>query len=212
MPLEIQWFGGGCFRLRGSQGTVVCDPYPLDSSLPPNFKADVITLSRPDGTSGLRLPRQAEAFVIDGPGEYERGGIFVVGLAIGQRSAEASVSSSSIAYAITIDDVTVCHLGELGRRPTQAEVEVLGSVDVLLVPIGGGMMLNAARAAEVVGLIDPKIAVPMHYPVTPAGTSDALDRFLKEIGISCTAPQDALRVTSGRLPEEMQVVVLQQRG
>ncbi len=211
MPLEIQWYRHGCFRLRGSQGCVVTDPFPGAGVLGPGLKGTVVTLSRPVVARDPGLPRAADIFVIDGPGEYERGGIFVIGLAIGQARLTASEPNPSVAYHITLDEVAICHLGELGHRPTQTEVEALGSIDVLLVPIGGGNMLNATRAVEVVSLIEPKIVVPMHYPHGESGAMEAVERFRKEIGVTDVAPQDALRVVGGRLPEAMQVVVLQPR-
>ena len=85
-------------------------------------------------------------------------------------------------------------------------------MDVLLVPVGGGASLNAAQAAEIISLVEPYIAVPMHYNTgaTPAGVAklDAVDKFLKEMGVARVEPIDMLKVTKGSLPEETQVVVL----
>ena len=102
------------------------------------------------------------------------------------------------------------HLGDLDRVPTQAEVEALGPVHVALVPVGSGGALNAARAAEVISLLEPNIVIPMHYAL-PAGKAnlDPLSRFLKEMGLTDVPPQPSFKVTSlNALPEETQVIVL----
>lgn len=95
--------------------------------------------------------------------------------------------------------------------PTQAEVESLGPVHIVLVPVGGGSTLNAAKAAEVISLLEPNIVIPMHY-ATPESTVklDGLNKFLKAMGLNEVAPQPALKVNSvNALPEETQVVVLE---
>jgi L-ascorbate metabolism protein UlaG (beta-lactamase superfamily) len=92
-------------------------------------------------------------------------------------------------------------------------VEVLGTVDVLLVPVGGGNGLNAAQAAEIISLIQPSIVVPMHYKTHNNKLKlDPLSRFLKEMGLGKVPPEQSLKVTKSSLPEETQVVVLEPKG
>jgi L-ascorbate metabolism protein UlaG (beta-lactamase superfamily) len=96
--------------------------------------------------------------------------------------------------------------------PSQAEVEALGTVNVALVPVGGGNSLNAAKAAEVVSLLEPNLVIPMHY-ATPDGKKvqlDPLNKFLKEMGLGTGAvqKQPSLKVTRSSLPDETHVIVL----
>ena len=99
--------------------------------------------------------------------------------------------------------------GDLRRVPSQAEIEALGNVHVALVPVGGGGGLAAAKAVEVISLLEPGIVIPMHYN-TPGGNLKLapVTRFLKEMGIGNVEPQPSLKVTLGSVPEETHVVVL----
>jgi L-ascorbate metabolism protein UlaG (beta-lactamase superfamily) len=94
--------------------------------------------------------------------------------------------------------------------PTQSEIESLGTINVALVPVGGGGGLNAAKAAEVISLIEPNIVIPMHY-ATPASkiSLDPLNKFLKEMGLSKLEPQPSLKATRSGLPDETKVIVLE---
>jgi L-ascorbate metabolism protein UlaG (beta-lactamase superfamily) len=107
------------------------------------------------------------------------------------------------------DGITVAHLGDLEQVPTQAEIEALGTVNVALVPVGGGGGLNAAKAAEVVSLLEPNIVIPMHYATPDVKVSlDSLNKFIKEMGLSKPTSQPSLKITRSGLPDETRVVVL----
>jgi L-ascorbate metabolism protein UlaG (beta-lactamase superfamily) len=108
------------------------------------------------------------------------------------------------------DGITVAHLGDLQQVPTQSEIESLGTINVALVPVGGGGGLNAAKAAEVISLIEPNIVVPMHYATPAVKVSlDSLNKFVKEMGLSKPEAQASLKVTRSGLPDETRVVVLE---
>ena len=83
-------------------------------------------------------------------------------------------------------------------------------MNVALVPVGGGNGLNAAKAAEVISMLEPNLVIPMHYS-TPATklSLDALNKFLKEMGLSKVDAQPSLKVTRSSLPDETHVVVLE---
>ena len=126
----------------------------------------------------------------------------------GKKSKDKDTAGNTL-YVFDYDGITVAHLGDLKQVPTQTEIEALGTVNVALVPVGGGGGLNAAKAAEVISLLEPNIVVPMHYS-TPAVklTLDSLNKFLKEMGLSKQESQTSLKVTRSGLPEETHVVVL----
>lgn len=206
--MEITWYGLSCFSLveRGF-GSVVTDPYDhRETGLNPlKLSANIVTVSHDapghsylEGISGT--PR-----VIKGPGEYEVGGVFITGIQTGgQKGSEHSYNTL---YVFDFDDLTVAHLGDLSRAPTQPEVEAIGSVNIALVPVGGSLI--AARAAEVINLLDPNIVIPMHYPTGPGASLDALHKFLKEMGVSEVRTQPSLKLQKTGLPEETQVIVLE---
>jgi L-ascorbate metabolism protein UlaG (beta-lactamase superfamily) len=105
--------------------------------------------------------------------------------------------------------LTIAHLGDLDYVPTQQQIEDLGAVEVLLVPVGGGEALTASQAAEVISLLEPSIVVPMHYKTPETNVKlESLGKFLKEMGLSAPKPVESLKLGRSDLPEETRVVVL----
>jgi L-ascorbate metabolism protein UlaG (beta-lactamase superfamily) len=110
------------------------------------------------------------------------------------------------------DGLTVCHLGDLGHTLSQRDVEMLDEVNVLLVPVGGRSTLGAARAAEVIGLLEPNVVIPMHYQTEGLERNlTSVSPFLKAMGVGHVEPQETFKITSSRLPEGPQVVLLEPR-
>ena len=117
------------------------------------------------------------------------------------------------AYVIEYESASVCHLGDLSAIPSQPQVEALGTVNVLLAPVGGGKGLNAAQAAEIISMIQPSIVIQMHFKCAKTKLKlYPLSRFLKEMGLSNIQSEPSLKVTKTNLPEETQVVVLDPKG
>ena len=212
--MEITWYGQTCFRLseRGL-ASVVTDPYPPDVGLTfPRSRANVVTVSHDDPqcryTSGVRGPFKT----LDGPGEYEIGDVFVTGIATFADGKRGAVRGQNTIFTFDFDGLTVCHLGYLGHVPTQSQVEGLGTVRILLVPVGGGGSLTPARASEVISLFEPGVVIPMHYKISGLKANlGTLSRFLKEMGLEKVDSQDVLKVTRTSVSEETQVVVLEPR-
>jgi L-ascorbate metabolism protein UlaG (beta-lactamase superfamily) len=210
--LDLTWLGHSCFRLRGKNAVAVTDPYP--PSLGPRLaklEADLVTVSHPHPNhSNLQA---VKGHVIDGPGEYEIKGVTVNGLPTFHDGNKGEERGRNTVFVIEVDDVRVCHLGDLGHKLDDAALEVIGTVDVLLVPVGGGNSLDAAGAAEVVRQIEPRVVVPMHYSLPAVKKQmDGVDRFLKEMGAPGTEPIQRLSIqaTTGET-ENTKVVVLEAR-
>lgn len=213
--MDITWHGNSCFRIieRG-MAAVVTDPYDpeLVGFDPGKLRADVVTVScdRPGHNyiKGIR----SKAFEITGPGEYEVGGVFITGVRInGSKRMKSEDDLRNTVYVIDYNGLTVAHLGELNSVPSQTEVEGMGEVNVALVPVGGMTSLNAAKAAEVISLLEPSIVIPMHYGTAENKLElDPLSKFLKEMGLNQVETEEAIKLTSvNALPEETRVMVLE---
>ena len=146
---------------------------------------------------------------ITGPGEYEIGGVFITGVQTNGHSKKSSDEPRNTLYVFDFDGVTVAHLGDLNHVPSQSEIEALGTVDLALVPVGGGGGLSPSKAIEVISLLEPGIVIPMHYH-TPGNKLklSPVDKFLKEMGISSLEPQPSLKLSRSSVPEETKVVLL----
>ncbi len=156
--MEITWYGLSCFRVteRG-RITAVTDPFSDEIGIPaPKLKGDLVTVSHDVPGHNFIETVKGEPHVLIGPGEYEVGGVFVTGFPM----HDVETQRRNVAYLFDYDKLTVLHLGDLAHVPAQSEVEELGQVNVLLIPVGGGKGLNAAEAAEVVGLVEPYFVDP----------------------------------------------------
>lgn len=210
--MEITWFGHSCFRLsERTLATVVTDPF--DSSIAGyeslKLKADIVTISHDAPGHSFASAVKGKSHVITTPGEYEIGGVFITGVQTNGHVKHTPEEPRNTLYVFDYNGVNIAHLGDLRRVPSQTEIEALGNVQIALVPVGGGGGLSAAKAAEVVSLLEPGIVIPMHYG-TPASLINLapLSKFLKEMGLGEVEPQESLKVTSSTVPEETKVVVL----
>jgi L-ascorbate metabolism protein UlaG (beta-lactamase superfamily) len=211
--MEITWYGRACFRFRGRDATVISDPCPPATGfVAGKHDVDLLTISHdhPDHTytrsitAGLTLTR---------PGEYEFRELLITGVRTFHDAERGALRGQNMVFAVEIDGVHVCHLGDLGHLLTEEQLLELGPIDVLLVPAGGGVTISPAEAAEVVAQVSPRIVIPMHYAVD--GFSSDLggpDKFLHEMGAAEAARQPKASVTPSNLPEETQVVLLEPRG
>jgi L-ascorbate metabolism protein UlaG (beta-lactamase superfamily) len=210
--MEITWYGLSCFRLteRGL-ATVVTDPYDSQAigyeGL--KLKADIVTVSHDAPGHNYTNGVKGYSHLITGPGEFEIGGVFVTGIQTNGYSKHKVNEPRNTLYVFDYEGVTVAHLGDLSRVPSQTEIEALGTVHVVLVPVGGGIGLNASKAAEVISLLEPGFVIPMHYG-TPASTLKLapLSKFLKEMGLSEVEALPSLKVTRSMIPEETRVIAL----
>jgi L-ascorbate metabolism protein UlaG (beta-lactamase superfamily) len=199
--VDITWYGHSCFRItERNHISVVTDPFSENIGLPvPKLKADVVTISHDEPGHNNTEAVKGVSHVLTGPGEYEIGGVFITAIELHQ--IDGQIAKWNIAFRFEYDNLTVLHLGDLAHVPDQSTIENFGEVQVLLLPVGGGMGLRASQAAEVVGLVEPAYIIPMHYGM--AGVSlnlEPVDKFLKAMGVSALHEMDTLKVNSRNNP------------
>lgn len=214
--MDITWHGHSCFRLKErGLATVVTDPYDHKkvgySEL--DLSADIITISHNHpghNHTGVIRKRNSPQHILNGPGEYEIGQVFITGIKTNRETKGSDDQTRNIMYIFDYDGVLIAHLGNLNRVPNQSEVKsIAGDVHVALVPVGGGDGLNASQAVEVIRMLEPSYAIPMYYQTKHTKIElDPLDNFVKEMGLDQIEPRDSLRVTSTRSATETSVVVL----
>jgi len=211
--MELTWIGHSCFRLRGKDATLITDPCARATGYTlKGLAADVVTVSNDHPNHSATAEITGEATVLDGPGEYEAKGIFITGVRT-PRAKSGAESPRNTAYIVTMDDVTICHLGDLASIPSTEQIELMKDVNVLLVPVGGNCTIGPSEAVEVISQIEPKLVIPMHYATEVSTVElEAVDRFLREMGITQAEPQAKLNVTRSSLPAEPTVTLLQYRS
>ncbi|MBI2755196.1 MAG: MBL fold metallo-hydrolase [Chloroflexi bacterium] len=214
--MEITPLGHSCFRMKGRDVSVVTDPFGGEDLRysPLSASADVVTISHEHPHHAAWPNVGGTPRVFRGPGEYEIRGAMIWGVQTYRRRVEGGPRLRNTSYLFKIEDLSICHLGDLGEPLTAEQLARLKEASVLLVPVGGHCTLDAAEAAEVVARIEPKIVIPMHYG-TPAteGTLelDPVTRFCKEMGAADAVPQNRLNVTTSSLPDDVTLVLLEPR-
>jgi L-ascorbate metabolism protein UlaG (beta-lactamase superfamily) len=218
MP-DIQYLGHSCFRLRGRDGILLTDPFDrsigMDVGRP---TAHIVTVSHKHADHAniaAVKPLRDQLFVIDGPGDYEVSGILVSGVRTFHDSKKGAELGKNTVYVIHLDDVVFCHLGDLGHELTTQQLDEIGSVDVLFIPVGGGETISPATATSVISQIEPRVVVPMHYALDGQQSFMAelapLDKFTHELGLKEVVAEEKLTVAANSLPaegEETRVVIM----
>ncbi len=208
--MDITWLGHSCFRIKGSNAVIITDPYPPDLGYTLGKQtANIVTISHQHSSHSYVDGIGGEYRVVERPGEYEIAGVLIIGVATFHDTQRGQVRGKNTAYVMEVDGISICHLGDLGHVPTSEQLEELGKINVLLLPVGGGSTISAAIAAEVMRQIEPNIVIPMHYK-TPSikRELDTVDVFLKEMGRGQLEPRPKLNASKSNLPISTEIIVL----
>jgi L-ascorbate metabolism protein UlaG (beta-lactamase superfamily) len=208
--MDISWLGHSCFRIKGKQVTVITDPYSptLGYSLG-KPTAHIVTVSHQHPGHSYIQGIGGEPRPVTGPGEYEISGVLIIGINTFHDAEGGIKRGKNTVYLIEVDEIAICHLGDLGHVLTAEQVEEMDNVDVLLLPVGGVSTINAPMAAEVVRQLEPKVVIPMHYKTRALKWElESVDKFLKEIGVKQVSSQPKLSFTKPSLPDNTQVFLL----
>ena len=213
--MQLTWKGQSCFEISSSQGkdnrvTIVIDPFDEDTGLRlPKLEADVLLITHQHHDHNNKKAVSGNPFLIDGPGEYEVKGVFIQGV-----QASHGVSGEkdqNTIYTINVEDLKICHLGDLGQKElTPEQVEQIGEVDILLIPVGGVSTISAKEAVKIMSQIEPSIIIPMHYQIPKLKIKlEGLDKFLKTMGMKSVTPLEKLTIKKiDIISEEAKIVVL----
>ena len=207
--MNIRWHGHSCFRLESKEATLLIDPFPREIGLkPPKIDADIILSTHGHYDHAYLDGAPKESFIIKEPGEFEKSGITIQGLLSYHDNVKGMQRGLNTIYIITLEDMRICHLGDIGQESlTQEQVSEIGTVDILFIPIGGTYTINAAQAIKIIQEIEPKIIIPMHYMVDGLLIDlDGPEKFLREIGIT-PEQVDTFKIAKKNLPtDEMKLV------
>ena len=207
--MEITWLGHACFRLRSDETVVVTDPFPSTLGLRlGNQTATIITISNSHPNHSNWQEITGEPKVFKAPGEYEFNSVSVRGV-MTPISEGTPREQRNVAYSIEMENIRICHLGDIVEPLSPSQIDELSPVDVLLIPTGGGCTLDLERAAQMLQDLDPKIVIPMHYSIPGIAVQLAqVDTFLQLLGGSEVQSQPRLSVTASNLPPNMRVTML----
>lgn len=212
--MTISWYGHSCFKITNQGGhlTIITDPFDKGIGLaPPRASADIVVVTHEHYDHNNISVVSGQPFIINGPGEYEVKGVNIFGLVGYHDQQEGLERGLDTIYLIEIDGLRICHLGDIGQpRLTDEQLEKLGEVDILLIPVGGVYTIGAKEAVEIAEQLEPSLIIPMHYKIPGLKIElDSLDKFLKEMGLTKKEAVEKLTVKKKDLVDkEMEVAVM----
>lgn len=201
--MHISWLGGSAVRLQGKPQSedvlVAIDPYkPAKGNFPRSITPQIALYTRGQEDS---ITLSADPFVLDSAGECEVKGVLV--------TAVQGANSDSVYFRIDMEGMSVGHLGLTNKDLTQAHLNVLGGVDVLLVPFGHKDAFDASGAVKAINAVEPRVVIPIGFQSENDPDAKPLDNLLKELGNPGEKPEKKVILKKKDLPQEdMQIIVL----
>jgi L-ascorbate metabolism protein UlaG (beta-lactamase superfamily) len=152
---------------------------------------------------------QGSPFIVSEPGEYEIKGLFVQG--IQDAALDSGEKSRPVLYRMVVENMSLGFLGQIHRKLTDREIEALGDIDILLLPVGGGDVLNSKLASEAIALIEPRVVVPLYHDLPGLKAPlEHVDQFCKALGVCKRQDSNKLKISKKDLPaEDLLVAVLE---
>jgi L-ascorbate metabolism protein UlaG (beta-lactamase superfamily) len=212
--MNISYFGHSCFKIEekinGENIVLVTDPFSkeIGSLKVPNIEADIISVSHNHNDHNNIGALRANPFVVDTAGEFDIKGIIVEGIYSYHDNKKGAERGSNIIFRFDIEGLSLVHLGDLGDALDNKQLEKIGGVDVLFIPVGGKYTLDAKKAVEIISQVEPRIVIPMHYKNKDIKMDlDDVEKFVKELGIA-PSYEEKLKLNKKDLPsEDMRLVI-----
>lgn len=207
---DFRWYGHNCFRIRAKEAAILTDPVGRNTGYAMQKQtADIVTISHDHpGHNNLDVIK-SDHEVISGPGEYEISGVFITGIRTYHDPVSANDRGYNTVYLIETEGMVICHLGDLGHALDSSNAEEMAQADILLVPAGGGPIINQEQAVEVVSLLEPKIVIPMQYQTDAGDAGRApVDEFVSALGADVPEPVDKITLKPSDLTDAMRLVLL----
>lgn len=214
--MVVTYYGVSCFKVQVGDTVFVFDPPAKSSKFKsPRFQANVVLVSHNhedhNGFENISAKKEGgEPLLVFGPGEYEASGISISGVKTFHDNESGKKRGVNTVYVLTIEDITVCHMGDFGEEALRPDVkEKIGDVNILFMPIGGDSVLNPRSAAKIAYQLEPEVVVPMHYSQDESGEK-LLREFIKEFGNGTVKPEEKLTLKKKDITqkEESEVFVL----
>ena len=212
--MEIKYLAHSSFLIKTKDAKVVMDPFdPKVTGLKfSKQEADIVTISHEHKDHSFTELIEGTPLILTWPGQFEKKGVRIWGFSSYYDKVEGKERGENVMYKIESEGVSILHCGDLGAMPNDAQIDEIGDVDVLLVPIGGKYTLTSDEAMHLIKKVEPSIVIPMHYgrPDLIIEGLALLDEFLKKMGADTMEPLDKLVVKEEEFEVDaaMRVVVL----
>jgi len=215
--MKIKWYGQSCFRIstkrrKEKRVKIVIDPFDKKIGLkPPSLEAAILLVTHQHHDHNNVDAIRGNPFLISGPGEYEVKKIFIQGISALHDNSKGKKRGKVTIYTLRAEGMKICHLGDLGQRElTSSQIEKIGDIDILMIPVGGIYTISAKEATKAISQLEPKVVIPMHYKIPKLKIKlDSLNKFLRAMGVKKPEIVDELSIKKKNLPKEgMKIVIL----
>lgn len=209
--MKIQWLGHSCFLLTARGGTrVLNDPFNPEIGYPaPAVQADIVTTSHQHDDHNYTKAVKGQFAVVNTPGKHTAKGIEITGVETAHDEAGGIKRGKNLVFRIVLDGISVVHCGDLGHPLSADQVKALGTVDVLLLPVGGFYTIGPAEARQVMDQLKPRLTVPMHFKTPSINFPiQTVEPFLQLVGESEQAGSMTIEVEPADLAASVRIVVL----
>ena len=216
--MNIIWHGQSFFEIstkdiKNEELKIAIDPFDKSIGLKlPKVEAQILLITHNHSDHSNKKAISGSPFLIESPGEYETKGVYIKGVQGFHDDSQGKEKGKVVFYIIEVENIKICHLSDIGQKElTSEQIDEIGNIDILMIPVGGVYTLDAKQAANIISQIEPKIVIPMHYQVPNLNLKlNSLEQFLKEIGSSNAEPQKKFKVKMSDIPKEtMQTIVFE---
>jgi len=208
--MDIKFHGHACFTISDKILTIVTDPYTESTGLSlPSLTANVVTVSYESPNHNNFKAIQGDPRVFHWPGEYEVAGVHFRGIHSFHNSKDDEEQKENIIFCYIFKDLHLCHLGAQGTKLTSEQLEKVGDVDVLFVPVGKKGALDGKKTKEVIEQIEPRVIIPMMYHTEGSILElDPLNQFLSAMGSNNVESLDQFTFKKSELPENTSKIIV----
>jgi len=208
--MHIRWHGHSCFEIADTV-TIVTDPHDGKSLgiMPPSASADIVLISHDHfDHNSFKTIRGSHKDVFAFVGEFEFNGSKFVGLGTDHDEVNGMKRGKNVMYVTKVDNISICHCGDLGNLPDDDVIEKIKGIDILMVPVGGVYTIENRNLVKFIEKVSPRVIIPMHYRV--GGLSiplNSIDQFLDSVDYETEHVGNEIDLSSDELPSETTIWV-----
>ena len=219
--MKIDWIGHSCFLITSQDGTtLLTDPYNGMIGKLPYMEPDIVTISHAHGDHNYLKGVGGAPLHISEAGNFAEQNKSIKGILTYHDNESGKKRGKNIAFCFCIDEINICHLGDLGHILSEEQLTEIGKVDVLLIPTGGKATIDSKTAASVTNQINPTVAIPMHYAAKRLSLTglifelifEKVDNFIKASGRKFFELQELEIKNKEDLLKYEGIVVLKRKG
>lgn len=212
--MKVHWYGHAAFLITTGKGIkIITDPYKPGGGIAYQAipdEADIVTVSHDHTDHNFVEGLPGKPQVIKGAGRHELKGVVVEGIASYHDDAGGTQRGGNTIFVIDVDGIKVCHLGDLGHVLSDQEVQHIGQIDVLFIPVGGFFTIGPEEATTVADQLHPHLIFPMHVKTEKCTLPiEPVDAFLQGKGEVRTLNTSTFSFTEDEVKAGLGIVVLQ---